>query len=98
MFEIWKGSGEIDALGRFREVAITVHDGKLFRRFYRNNMIPIIAAITEDTQLGGGLDGGEIGIAHLTLKASADITIQGGKSAVFLFTDITGAFASLARQ
>lgn len=88
----------MDDINRFRKVAITVHDGKLCSRYSRTNMLPTIDAITEDTQFGGGLRGGDTAIAHLTLKASADPIIQSGKSAVFLFTDITGAFASLARQ
>ena len=98
LFEVWKGSGATDALDRFREVAITVHDGKLFSRFYRNNMIGTVDSLTEDTQFGGGLHGGETAIAHLALKAAADVISQSGRSPVFLFTDIAGAFASLARQ
>ena len=70
LFEIWKGSGATDSMDRYREVAICSHGGKLYAKHNRSQLLPTVAKLTEDTQFGGGLHGGETAIAHLCLKAT----------------------------
>ena len=67
LFAIWKGSGSMGSLDRYREVAIVVHDGKVYGKHTWSKLLPAVGRLTETTHFGGGLHGGETGIAHLTL-------------------------------
>ena len=60
--------------------------------------MPSIEQITNETQFGGGLHGGETAIAHLALKSGEDLIEAQGLCPITLFTDIAGAFGALWRQ
>ena len=47
-------------------------DGKSVQRLVRKKQFPIASKLCVDSQFGGGLDGGEMAIAHLYLRMFVD--------------------------
>ena len=88
LFELWKGSGEMDDLRRTRDVTIVTHNGKLFGGHYRQQLMPTVAQLTTCMQFGEGMHGGETAPAHLALRTGENLIVERGRCSVTLFSDI----------
>ena len=80
--------------------SVVIADGfsKVVGGMTRSATLPYAKQGLLETQLGSGLHGGAIDVAHLLLRSMCDAALVRGHSAAIIFLDLASAFASVARS
>ena len=98
LFALYKRKGPINKTGNYRDVVISDVLAKVNGSCTRRQVLPFATTGLHETQLGSGLNGGAVDVAHLLLRAFADACHESNMSCAIAFLDLASAFASVVRR
>ena len=78
-------------------IMLADHVSKLFGKYFRTFLMEVIAPTVLTTQLGLGLNHGDVARAHLYVRNMLGISSASKVSSAFIFLDLSTAFAIVQR-